>query len=54
MTRSLQHHVLSLALAAFVTLGLLAGLDGLASHEATSGPAAAALAAAASAPQPSV
>lgn len=46
MTTRLQHHVLSLALSAIVTLGLLAGLDGLAGHEAASGASAAALAAA--------
>lgn len=37
MNLRLQHHVLSLALAAVVTLGLLAGVNGLARHEATSG-----------------
>lgn len=46
MTQRLQHHALSLALSAIVTLGLLAGLDGLAGHEAASGPSAAAQAAA--------
>ena len=36
----LHHHLLSIALAATVTLGLLAGVGGVAHHEAHSGLAA--------------
>lgn len=50
MNLRLQHHVLSLALSAVVTLGLLAGMHGLARHEASSGLAGQMAAAAATLP----